>query len=169
MWVSTQLPQKGPGQFNIHPSPFSFCLLLGSSVYMPIPLQGLKWFLHPNLKLCSPCLSPSVNPYTTYRLLGPRTELGDYRTSTLQPEHQSKQLCWRMFQQDVQALVKGEVWSMAVARVCTSEHFTEYLKEKNEKMKVCCDIRLGVWAIRSPLSCCWWRAGVHRWVATSRI
>lgn len=35
---------------------------------------------------------------------------------------------------------------MAAARVCTSEHFTEHLKEKKGKMKVCCDIRLGVWA-----------------------
>ncbi|CAG10382.1 unnamed protein product [Tetraodon nigroviridis] len=33
---------------------------------------------------------------------------------------------------------------MAAARVCTSERFTEHLKEKKEKMKVCCDIRLGV-------------------------
>lgn len=33
---------------------------------------------------------------------------------------------------------------MAVARVYTSEHFTEHLKEKKEKMKVCYDIRLRV-------------------------
>lgn len=33
---------------------------------------------------------------------------------------------------------------MAAARVCTSEHFTEHLKEKKGKMKVCCDIRLRV-------------------------
>lgn len=33
---------------------------------------------------------------------------------------------------------------MAVARVCTSEHFTECLREKKEKMKVCYDTRLGV-------------------------
>lgn len=33
---------------------------------------------------------------------------------------------------------------MAAARVCTSEHFTERLKEKKEKTKVCCDIGLGV-------------------------
>lgn len=33
---------------------------------------------------------------------------------------------------------------MAVARVCTSEHFSERLKEKKGKMKVCYDIGLGV-------------------------
>lgn len=33
---------------------------------------------------------------------------------------------------------------MAVARVCTSEHFTERLKEKKEKIKVCYDIGLRV-------------------------
>lgn len=43
---------------------------------------------------------------------------------------------------------------MAAARVCTSEHFTEHLKEKKGKMKVCCDIRLGVQAVGSTLSCC---------------
>ncbi len=33
---------------------------------------------------------------------------------------------------------------MAAARVCTSEHFAERLKEKKEKMKVCYDIGLEV-------------------------
>lgn len=33
---------------------------------------------------------------------------------------------------------------MAVARVCTSEHFTGRLKEKKERTKVCYDIGLGV-------------------------
>lgn len=33
---------------------------------------------------------------------------------------------------------------MATARVCASVHFTECLKEKKEKMKVCYDIGLGV-------------------------
>lgn len=33
---------------------------------------------------------------------------------------------------------------MAMARVCTSGHIVERLKEKKEKMKVCYDIRLGV-------------------------
>lgn len=37
---------------------------------------------------------------------------------------------------------------MAAARVCTSEHLTERLREKKEKMKVCYDIGLGVSAAR---------------------
>ena len=43
---------------------------------------------------------------------------------------------------------------MAAARVCTSERFTECLKEKKEKIKVCYDFVLGVYAAGSPLSYC---------------
>lgn len=43
---------------------------------------------------------------------------------------------------------------MAAARVGTSEHFTECLGEKKEKIEVCFDIGLGVCVARSPLSYC---------------
>ena len=130
-----------------HPSLSIFCLF--TSRFMSLhanSITGIKIVcpIHPQT-LLPLVLLPPLTPHTTYRLSGPRAELGDYRTSsTRAPRETQGGMCWRMFRRDVRALAKAEVWSMAVARVCTSEHFAERLREKKEKMKVCYDMGLGV-------------------------